>query len=147
MLICPGHIPKGAQRRRWQILYQAAIWIIWKSCLTHWFDKPVKWWWPEVAKEAYHAYVKKQIHTDRILCMLERYKGSKYSTERFEEVWSEAPRKLKVRKGPMCLGRATASGEEVEWVDVEEFEEDEVDPWDTDGLGGGLTIGSLAVGL
>ena len=35
MAVCPKQVPKGPQRRRWQVLFQGAIWTLWKSYLTY----------------------------------------------------------------------------------------------------------------
>ena len=108
MAICPRQVPKGPQRRRWEVLFQGAVWTLWKSYLTHWFEKPEKMWLPEAARKYYRSMIRTQIYSDRITCIYERYQSVKHSPETFEKVWGEAPRKMKVRKGPKCLDRDEA---------------------------------------
>jgi len=99
----------GIQRRRWDILYQTAIWSLWKCYLSHSFDDPIKYWEPEAARSYYRILVRKQILTDRVLCLHERYRTKDYSEKMFNSLWGELPNMLKVRKGPLCL-RAAAPG-------------------------------------
>lgn len=105
MAICPRQVFKGVTRRRWDVLFQAVVWALWKSYLTHWFDKPEKWWSPEAAKSYYRSLIRKQIHTDRIICIYERYQSLKYSLKMFLELWGESAKMMKVRKGSKCLMR------------------------------------------
>ena len=62
-------------------------------------------WVPDAARKYYRSMIRTQIYADRITCIYERYRSVKHSSEGFEELWGEAPRKMKIRKGSKCLNR------------------------------------------
>ena len=84
-------------------------------------------WVPEAARKYYRSMIRTQIYADRITCIYERYQSAKHSPEGFEELWGEAPRKLKIRKGPKCLDRE--SGVEDPQNDIQDdWMDEEVSP-------------------
>ena len=95
----------GIDKRRWLILFQGAVWTIWKAYLTHSFAQPVQHWAPIVAKRCYREYVNRRVLTDRILCITERYQSRDYTGQIFQDLWGEDPKALKIRQGPLCIRR------------------------------------------
>ena len=65
-------------------------------------------WLLEAARKYYRSIIRTQIYSDRITYIHERYQDTKYSPEAFKKLWGEAPRKIKVRRGPRCLERENA---------------------------------------
>ena len=63
------------------------------------------------------------------MCIYERYQSVKHSSEEFEELWGEAPRKMKIRKGPKCLDRE---------LGVDDSQNDIQDDWMDEEIGSSL---------
>ena len=97
MMICSNQVSKGSQRRRWQMLFQSAVWILWKCYLTYWFEKPKRMWLPKAARTYYRSMIKIQIYFDRIIYIYERYQNVRHLFETFEKLWNESSRKMKIR--------------------------------------------------
>ena len=93
------------RRRWWLILYQTAIWSLWKVYLSYLFDLSHRYWSPEVALGYYKEMIKNLILTDKILCSNEKYKSSLYNEDAFIGVWGENPHNVKILRGPKCLYR------------------------------------------
>ena len=93
------------RRRRWLVLYQTAVWALWKAYLSHSFDLPHAYWNPEAARGYYRELINSLILSNRVLSTNEKYRNHDYNEEAFEKVWGENPKTLKVLRGPRCLHR------------------------------------------
>jgi hypothetical protein len=78
---------KGPEDRRWKVLYQTAVWCIWKDFLSHSFASNYRLWEPGAARSNYRETVMRQALADRAACILERYRGKEMNPIEFEMRW------------------------------------------------------------
>ena len=81
MVISPD--PRAIEGRRWLVLYQTAVWSLWKTYLSHSFALPHCYWSSEAVKSYYIELMKSWILTDRITSMKEIYKNKHYNEDTF----------------------------------------------------------------
>jgi hypothetical protein len=119
MAFSPGC--KGLEDRRWKILYQTAVWCIWKDFLSHSFASAFQLWHPEAAVTNFRETVKRQILADRAACLIERYWNREINPKEFQRRWGQAPTKMSIIRGPDCLLRHREVPEgENEWETEDE---------------------------
>lgn len=88
---------KPIEQRRWHILYQLAVWCLWKSYLSVAWQHPIVSWKPFVGAAYYRRMVRSWILTDRTVCTRERYRSKGYNPTAFEQLWGENPKCVSIR--------------------------------------------------
>ena len=105
MALYPDHRMRAPAKRRWQILYQTAVWAIWKAYLSHSFAEPHDFWHPDAALEYHKELIRTRIFTDRAVCIKEVTRSDHYDPVRFQAIWWQYLKHIRVRKGPLRLAR------------------------------------------
>jgi len=105
MALCPVHAAAGTGIRRWQVLYQTAVWALWKAYLSHSFAQPHVYWNADAAIARYKELVKTRILGDRTLSVQERHRNKHYNAKIFKELWGQWPNSIHIVAGPRCLSR------------------------------------------
>jgi hypothetical protein len=103
MAFSPGY--KSSEDRRWKILYQTAVWCIWKAFLSHSFASAYKLWHQTAAVTNFRNEVNRQILADRAACLTERHWNREINPMEFEIRWGQGPSKMSIIRGPDCLLR------------------------------------------
>ena len=101
--IAPVHAAAKAGMRRWEIVYQTAVWAIWKAYLSHSFDQPHNYWAPEASLGLYRELIKSRVLTDRTVSMRKTLQNKQYNPKQFKLLWGQWPNEISVVKGPNCL--------------------------------------------
>lgn len=117
MAFSPGL--RGPEDRRWKILYQAAVWCIWKDFLSHSFASTYRLWHPDTARNNYRDVIRQQVLGDRAACLIERYQNKDTNPDEFFGRWGQLPLAMSITKGPAFLTR------EVPVYDLDEDDGDE----------------------
>lgn len=115
--------------RRWvtgdydtPILYQTAVWCIWRDFLSHSFATTFRLWKPEAAVTSFRDVVRRQILADRAACLSVRHQNWQMNPEEFEKRWGQSPPKVSSIRGPDCLLRPQQDPEgdhKSEWKTVD----------------------------
>lgn len=93
----------NVDRHRWTILYQTAVWCLWKSYLTYSFGSEPQLWKVEIAVTYYRNQIIRNIAVDRIACISPKYEGQRGSKAMFRKLWGEEAIQMRLLRGPKCV--------------------------------------------
>lgn len=124
MAVSPAGLEPG-ERERWQTIYHNAAWALWQGYLSFSWRSKAMVWGLETTTTIFRTHLMKRSMTERALALNERYKSDHHTAHRFEKRWGQSPQKIKIRKGPRCLSRASLPGDG-NGDDLEGHEWDEV---------------------